>query len=476
MSADRPRTLFDKIWDDHVIADLGDGAFLIHIDRHFLHEYSGAVSLRKIDRRGRKIRNPNQTFATLDHVLETIPGRGMTTRMPGGDDFLRDFSERVPQHGLRFFDLKDPRQGIVHVVAPENAIVLPGTTFICGDSHTCTVGAVGAFAWGVGSSDSEHALVTQTMIQTRPKNMRVRFEGALKPGVYAKDMVLALIGKYSSGGGEGCAVEYAGSAVEALDMAGRLTLCNMGIEFGGRTALIAPDDTTIKYLHGREFAPKEREWDLAVANWRKLPSDEGARYDRDVVIDCSKLAPQITWGTSPEHVVAIDGVVPDPSKTADAVSRASQQRALTYAELAPGTRVAGLPISGAFIGSCTNSRIEDLRAAAAVLRGRKVAEGVKAICVPGSTTVKREAEAEGLHKVFLAAGFEWRESGCSLCMSGATGGESFEPHARVIASTNRNYEDRQGPHVRSHLASPATVAASAIAGAIADARQLERAL
>ncbi len=473
MPPSKPRTLFDKIWDDHVIADLGDGCFLIHIDRHFLHEYSGSVSLQALDKRGRGVRNPNLTFATLDHVLETTPGRGMTTRMPGGDDFLREFSTRIKPHKVRFFDLSDSRQGIVHVIAPELGVALPGTTFICGDSHTCTVGAVGAFAWGVGSSDSEHALVNQSIILTRPKTMRVNLEGALAPGVYAKDVVLALIGRYSSAGATGHAVEFAGSVVRSMSMAARLTLCNMAVEFGGRTGLVAPDEVTFDYLNGREYAPKGEAWEAALANWRALASDPGAIYDKEITLDCSSLAPQVTWGTSPEHVVGIDGVVPDPSMTENAVSRSSQERAMAYAHLTPGQALAGLPITGAFIGSCTNSRIEDLRAAASVLKGRHVAPHVTAICVPGSTAVKRAAEAEGLDKVLTSAGFQWRESGCSLCMSGATGGESFETGARVIASTNRNYEDRQGPHVTSHLASPATVAASAIAGAIADARNLE---
>lgn len=468
------RTLFDKIWDDHIIADLGDGAFLVHIDRHFLHEVSGAVSLKEIDLRQRRVRNPELTFGTLDHVLETVSGRGMTTRMPGGDDFLREFSSRITTHGIRFFDLRDTRQGIVHVIAPELGVVLPGMTFVCGDSHTCTVGAVGAFAWGVGSSDSEHALVTQTLIQTKPATMRVNLDGQPARGIHAKDLILALIGRYSAAGGNGYAVEFAGSAVRSMPMAGRLTLCNMAVEFGGRTGLVAPDEITFDYLHDREFSPKGMLWESAVDYWRSLASDPCARYDAEIALDCSKLAPQVTWGTSPEHVVGIDEAVPDPGCVTDPVARSSRERALAYAQLEPGKPLLGLPISGAFIGSCTNSRIDDLRAAAEVLRNRRVAPGVTAICVPGSSAIKRQAESEGLDHIFLEAGFEWRESGCSLCMSGATGGESFPAHARVIASTNRNFEDRQGPHVRSHLASPVTVAASAIAGRIFDPRALRR--
>jgi 3-isopropylmalate/(R)-2-methylmalate dehydratase large subunit len=468
------RTFFEKIWNDHVVADLGDGAYLMHIDRHFLHEVSGAISLKEMDKRGRHIRNPELTFATLDHVLETTAGRGMTTRMPGGNDFLREFSTRVVAHKLRFFDLSNPRQGIVHVIAPELGAVLPGMTFICGDSHTCTVGAVGAFALGVGAGDSEHALVTQTLVLTKPKSMRVSMTGTVAPGVFPKDMILALIGRYGAAGGTGYAVEFAGEAVRNMSMAGRLTLCNMAVEFGGRSGMVAPDEVTYRYLEGREYAPKGETWNAALGYWKSLPSDSDAVYQSELLLDCSALAPQVTWGTSPEHVIGIDQVVPDPARTANAVARSSQERALAYGEVEPGKPVAGLPITGAFIGSCTNSRIDDLRAAAEILKGRRIASDVTAICVPGSTAVKRQAESEGLDRIFIDAGFEWRESGCSLCMSGATGGESFRANARVIASTNRNFEDRQGPHVRSHLASPATVAASALTGRITDPRSVAR--
>jgi 3-isopropylmalate/(R)-2-methylmalate dehydratase large subunit len=468
------RTFFEKIWDDHVVADLGDSAYLMHIDRHFLHEVSGAISLKEMDKRGRHIRNPELTFATLDHVLETTAGRGMTTRMPGGNDFLREFSTRVVAHKLRFFDLSNPRQGIVHVIAPELGAVLPGMTFICGDSHTCTVGAVGAFALGVGAGDSEHALVTQTLVMPKPKSMRVSMSGTMAPGVFPKDLILALIGRYGAAGGTGYAVEFAGEAVQNMSMAGRLTLCNMAVEFGGRSGMVAPDEVTYRYLEGREYAPKGEAWNAALNYWKSLPSDSDAVYQAQLPLDCSALAPQVTWGTSPEHVIGIDQVVPDPARTANAVARASQERALAYGEVEAGKPVAGLAITGAFIGSCTNSRIEDLRAAAEILEGRRIASDVTAICVPGSTAVKRQAESEGLDRIFTDAGFEWRESGCSLCMSGATGGESFAANVRVIASTNRNFEDRQGPHVRSHLASPATVAASALTGRITDPRSVAR--
>lgn len=470
-----PSTLFSKIWDDHVVDDLGSGLYLIHIDRHFLHELSGSLALISLDQTSRKVRNPELVFATLDHVLETTPGRDMTTRIPGGNDFLRELPARVAAHDIRFFGLDDPRQGIVHVTAPELGIALPGATFICGDSHTCTVGAVGAFAWGVGSSDSEHALVTQTVIASKPKTMRVNLEGGLQDGVSAKDVVLALIGRYGADGGTGYAVEFAGPVVRSMPMSGRFTLCNMAVEFGGRTGLIAPDETTFAYLQASEFAPSGDTWDAAVAYWRTLPSDPGAVYDLELTLDCSSLTPQITWGVTPEQAGGIDAAVPvEPRRETD-VGRASHARALEYSGIAPDQPVLGLPIDGAFIGSCTNSRLDDLRAAAAILAGRKVAPGVTAICSPGSTMVKLAAEAEGIDRIFLAAGFEWRESGCSLCASGAVGGEGFPAGGRVIASTNRNFEDRMGAGVRIHLASPQTVAASAVAGHIADARQLERA-
>lgn len=470
-----PSTLFSKIWDDHVVDELGSGLYLIHIDRHFLHELSGSLALMSLDQAGRAVRNPELVSATLDHVLETTPGRGMTTRIPGGNDFLRELPARVTAHGIRFFGLDDPRQGIVHVTAPELGIALPGTTFICGDSHTCTVGAVGAFAWGVGSSDSEHALVTQTVIASKPKTMRVNLEGRLQDGVSAKDVVLALIGRYGADGGAGYAVEFAGPVVRSMPMSGRFTLCNMAVEFGGRTGLIAPDETTFAYLQTGEFAPGGEAWDVAVAYWRTLPSDPGAVYDLELTLDCSSLTPQVTWGVTPEQAGGIADAVPAEPRRSTDVGRASHARALEYSDVVPQHPVLGLPIDGAFIGSCTNSRLDDLRAAAAILSGRKVAPGVTAICSPGSTMVKLAAEAEGIDRIFVAAGFEWRESGCSLCASGAVGGEGFPAGGRVIASTNRNFEDRMGAGVRIHLASPQTVAASAIAGRIADARELERA-
>src|SRR5882757_222096 len=463
-------TLFEKIWRDHQIREVADSEYLLHIDRNFLHEISGAVSLKAIDEAKRPVRNPNLTFATIDHLVDTEPGRGMTSKIPGGIDFMRELSARVGPHSIRFFDLNSPDQGIVHVIAAELGLVLPGTTFVCGDSHTCTVGGIGAFGWGIGSTDSEHVLVTQTLLQSRPRTMFVKFDGTLPSGIFAKDMILALIGQHSASGGSGCALEFGGSAVRELTVEGRLTLCNMAVEFGARTGIVAPDDVTYAYLFDRPFAPSGHNWDAAVAYWRSLPSDPDAVFDAQLAIDVSQLAPQVTWGTSPEHVIGVDGNVPNPAFIQETVSRRSAEQALAYSGLSPGQPILGLPIQAAFIGSCTNARIEDLRLAARWLQGRKIARGVRAICTPGSTAIKRAAEAEGLHRIFLDAGFEWRESGCSFCMSGGAGGEAFAQGARVVTSTNRNFVGRQGPGVRSHLASPATVAASAVMGRITDVR------
>jgi len=465
-------TLFEKIWNDHVIVDFGDNTYLIHIDRNFLHEMSGALSFKGIDEAVRTVRHPELTFATIDHVVDTEPGRGVETKIPGGSEFIRDLRTGTKKHGIRLFDLDDPFQGIVHVIAPELGIALPGTTIVCGDSHTCTIGGIGALAWGIGSTDGEHVLATQTLVQTRPKTMRITFDGSLGEGVTAKDMILYLVGKIGADGGNGYAVEYAGSAIRRLSIDGRLTICNMSIEFSACTGLVAPDDNTIKYLYERPFAPKGQMWEKAVAYWKALPSNPGARFDREVNIDCTDIQPQVTWGTSPEHVVAVDGFVPDPADSSRAGARLSMERALSYMGLAPGTQMENVKIDAAFIGSCTNGRLSDLHGAADILKGHKVSEDVRAICSPGSSQVKRAAEAEGLNKIFLEAGFEWREAGCSLYMSGGAGGEGFDYQQRVVTTTNRNFEGRQGPRVRSHLASPATVAASAVTGHITDPRKL----
>ena len=462
------RTLFDKLWAQHEVLNLGGSVSLIAIDRIFLHERTGSVALKSLRQAGRPVVDPGRVFCTMDHIVDTLPGRGDETRMPGGKAFIVETREAAGEAGIRVFDVRDPQQGIVHVISPELGIVLPGATVVCPDSHTCTQGAMGALAWGIGSTEAEHALATGTLRVNRPKTMRVRFEGRLAPGVTAKDLTLALISRYGSVGGNGYAVEYAGSAVRDLEIEARLTLCNMATEFSAFTGLIAPDEKTFAYLRGREFAPKGELFERAVAQWRELVTDEGARFDREIVIEVGELAPMVTWGTSPQHAVPVTGAVPALEQSG--TPREAYERALKYMGLEPGQRLGELPIDAAFIGSCTNSRVSDLRRAAAILEGRKVAPGVRAICVPGSMTVKRMAEAEGLDQVFRDAGFEWRESGCSMCFF--AGGESFGAKERVVSSTNRNFESRQGPETRTHIASPETVAASAIAGRIADVREI----
>lgn len=460
-------TLFEKLWAQHVVAELPGDAALIAIDRIFLHERTGSIALKSLRERGRTVVDPRRVFCTMDHIVDTFPGRGDATRMPGGTAFILETRAAAREAGIHLFDVRDPDQGIVHVISPELGIVLPGTTVVCPDSHTCTQGAIGAFAWGIGSTEAEHALATGTLRVTRPKNMRIRFEGKLAPGVTAKDLSLAVISRWGSAGGNGYVVEYAGSAIRALDIEARLTLCNMATEFSAVTGVIAPDDRTFEYLAGRRFAPQGPLWDAAVASWRTLRSDDDARFDAEYQIDVGGLAPMITWGTSPQHAIEVTGAVPTFERSG--TSREAYDRALAYMGISAGTVLTELPIDAAFIGSCTNSRLSDLRRAAAILRGRRVAPGVKAICVPGSMSVKRAAEAEGLHEVFIAAGFEWRESGCSMCFY--AGGESFGRRQRVVSSTNRNFESRQGPETRTHIASPETVAASAIVGRIADARR-----
>jgi 3-isopropylmalate/(R)-2-methylmalate dehydratase large subunit len=462
------RTLFDKIWSQHVVRDLGNGVALVAIDRIFLHERTGSIALKSLRDAGRPVADPSRVFCTMDHIVDTFPGRGDETRMPGGRAFITETREAAREAGIHLFDVRDPDQGIVHVISPELGIVLPGSTVVCPDSHTCTQGAMGALAWGIGSTEAEHALATGTLRVTRPKTMRVRFEGRLPEGVTAKDLSLAVVSRHGSVGGNGYAVEYAGSAVRALEVEARLTLCNMATEFSAMTGLIAPDEKTFAYLEGRRFAPRGDTWLSALEHWRSLASDPGAPFDREIEIDAGDLEPMVTWGTSPQHAVGITGRVPELADSG--ATREAYERALAYMDLRPGTELRSLPIGAAFIGSCTNSRISDLRRAADVLRGRRVAPGVRAICVPGSMSVKRQAEAEGLDRVFVEAGFEWRESGCSMCFF--AGGESFGPRERVVSSTNRNFESRQGPETRTHIASPETVAASAIAGRLADPRRL----
>lgn len=453
-------TLFDRIWDAHVVAPLDGGAALVAIDRVLLHERTGAAALNALREAGRTVADPARVFAIMDHIVDTLPGRTDRTLMPGGQAFITETRAAANAAGITLFDVTDPDQGIMHVVSPELGIVLPGLTLIAPDSHTCTQGALGALAWGIGSSEAEHAMATGTLRLTRPRTMRVTFSGAPAGGVTAKDMMLALIAAHGAGGGAGHVVEFAGEAVTALDMEARMTLCNMATEFSAFAGLIAPDDVAFDWLKGRRYAPAGEAWQAALAQWRSLRSDEHAVFDAEIVIDASSIAPMVSWGTSPQASVAVTANVPGDAA----------QSMLDYMALDAGAPLIGTPINAAFIGSCTNARLSDLRRAAALLKGRKVAPGIRAICVPGSSAVKRAAEAEGLDQVFLDAGFEWRESGCSMCFF--AGGESFAEGSRVISSTNRNFESRQGLRVKTHIASPETVAASAIAGAIADARAL----
>ena len=463
-------TLFDKVWNDHVVMEQEDGSTLVHIDRIFLHERTGSAALASIEASGRKIKTPSHVFCTMDHIVDTFPGRTDQTTMPGGSEFIKVTRDLSLKENITLFDLGDARQGISHVVSTEQGIALPGCTMICPDSHTCTLGGIGALATGVGSSECEHALVTETLRFTKPKQMRVIFMGEKQPSVTAKDMILHLIAVYSAAGGSGYAVEFAGPVVEDLEVEARLTLCNMAVEFSAFTGIIAPDEKVFNYLKGRPYAPAGESWAQAMEYWSTLATDQGAHFDREITIDCKDIAPTVTWGTSPQHAISIDGKVPALSSD-DADSKHSMEQALIYMGLESGQMIEGLPIQAAFIGSCTNSRLSDLRVAADILKGRKVSTNVRAICVPGSTQVKLAAEKEGLDRIFLDAGFEWRESGCSMCFY--AGGEGFISGERVITSTNRNFEGRQGPGCRSHLASPATVAASAVNGSITDVRKLE---
>jgi 3-isopropylmalate/(R)-2-methylmalate dehydratase large subunit len=462
------QTLFEKIWNRHVVAELGDGYALLHISRHLMHD-GGSSAFKALKAKGYAVRNPELTFATFDHVISTLPGRTAETN-PALTPRLYRMRIDAKAAGVRLFDLGEPGQGIVHVIGPELGLTLPGTLLVCGDSHTCTHGGMGALAFGIGSSEVVHVLATQTIVQRRPRQLRATFEGTRPPGVTPKDMILHLIGVIGAAGGTGYAVEYAGSAIRALDVEGRLTICNLSIELGAKCGMIAPDDTTFSHLAGRPYAPTGEAWDAAVADWRTLPSDPDAPFDREVAIDVSKIAPQITWGTSPEHVVGIDGRVPDPATVQDADRRNALQAALDYMDLEPGAAIAGTPVDWVFIGSCTNSRISDLRAAAAVANGRKVAGTVRAWVVPGSENVKRQAEAEGLDQVFKTAGFEWREPGCSMCL--AMNNETVPPGQRSVSTSNRNFVGRQGPGARTHLASPAMAAAAALAGHIVDVRTI----
>jgi 3-isopropylmalate/(R)-2-methylmalate dehydratase large subunit len=457
-----PQTLFDKIWQSHLVARRADGRDLIYIDRHVMHDLHTPHALEQLDKKQRPVRRPDLTFATQDHTVATRPGRDDTTN-PEGAPFLRATRAGAARHNIRLFDLGDPEQGISHVLAPELGMVLPGATHAVPDSHACTVGGLGVLAFGCGASELEHVLAAQVLALKRPKRMRVRAEGKLGEHVTAKDVALRVLAEIGTSGGRGHSIEFAGSAVRGLDVEGRLTLCNLTIEMGARSGFVAPDDVTFQWLAGRPYAPQGAAWDAALAHWRTLVSDDEATFDREVAIGCNTLEPQITWGTDPSQAVGISGRVPDA--TTDGM-----RHALDYMGLRGGEPLAGLAVGRVFIGSCTNARLPDLEAAAAVVRGRRIAAGVTALVAPGSSSVKRAAEAQGLDQVFKDAGFLWGESGCSMCAGG--NGDRGLPQERCVSTTNRNFENRQGTAVRTHLASTATAAAAAIAGRIVDVRKL----
>jgi 3-isopropylmalate/(R)-2-methylmalate dehydratase large subunit len=461
-----PRTLFEKIWDRHVVTEGPGGRALLYIDRHLLHE--GAThAFERLARAGRRPRRTDRMFATADHYVSTAPPGGQ----PANDEIsgmLERLGGQARAAGVTYFGPGDVRRGIVHVIGPEQGLTIPGITLVCGDSHTATHGAFGTLAFGIGSTEVEHAMATQTLWQRRPKLMRVTMHGRLGHGGTAKDTILALIAQIGAGGATGHAIEYAGPAVRAMSMDERMTVCNMSIEAGARCGMVAPDDTTFAYLEGRPFAPRGEAWARAVVSWRTLPGDDAAVFDREVVLDASAVAPTVTWGTSPEHAVPITARVPDPARIGDPVRRAAIERALAYMDLPPGLPLEGLPVDRVFIGSCTNSRLDDLRAAAAVVKARRAR--VPAWVVPGSGLVKQAAEAEGLDRLFRGAGFEWREPGCSMCVG--MNGETAAECERVASTTNRNFEGRQGKDARTHLMSPAMAAAAAVTGRLTDVRRL----
>ena len=470
MSDQTPRTLFDKIWHSHVVDRLGDGTCILYIDRHLVHEVTSPQAFEGLRLSGRRVRRPDATIAVVDHNIPTSD-RSEGIAEEESRIQVETLERNVAEFGVPYFPVLDRRQGIVHIIGPEQGISLPGMTIVCGDSHTSTHGALGALAFGIGTSEVEHVLATQTLLQKPAKNMLVQVDGALPSGVTAKDIILAIIGRIGTAGGNGHVIEYAGEAIRGLDMAGRMTICNMSIEAGARAGLIAPDETTFEYIRGRPFAPKGEDFDRAVAYWRTLPSDPGAHYDRVVRLHASEIAPMVSWGTSPEDVLPITGRVPDPAEAQDEAARAQMRRMLDYMALTPGTRLQDVPVDAVFIGSCTNGRIEDIRAAAQVVRGRRVAPGVRAMVVPGSGVVKAQAEAEGLDRVFREAGFDWREAGCSMCLG--MNPDRLRPGERCASTSNRNFEGRQGPGGRTHLMSPAMAAAAAVTGRLADVREVD---
>ncbi len=462
------KTLYDKIWDDHLVGDNGDGTSLIYIDRHLVHEVTSPQAFEGLRLAGRTVRAPGRTLAVVDHNVPTTD-RSQGIEDPESALQVETMAKNAADFGVEYFDEMDPRQGVVHIVGPEQGFTLPGMTIVCGDSHTSTHGAFGALAHGIGTSEVEHVLATQTLIQAKAKNMAVRVNGKLPDGVTAKDIILAIIGEIGTAGGTGHVIEFGGEAIEALSMEGRMTVCNMTIEGGARAGLIAPDQKTFDYVKGRPRAPKGKAFDMAKAWWEALVSDEGAHFDAELVLDAASLPPIVTWGSSPEDVVSVTGIVPDPKDIVDENKRASKERALAYMGLTPGTKICDIELDRVFIGSCTNGRIEDLRAAAAVVGDNKVSARVSAMVVPGSGLVKAQAEAEGLDKIFTDAGFEWREPGCSMCL--AMNADKLRPEERCASTSNRNFEGRQGFKGRTHLVSPAMAAAAAIAGRFVDIRE-----
>ncbi|MBI3545556.1 MAG: 3-isopropylmalate dehydratase large subunit [Gammaproteobacteria bacterium] len=464
------KTLYDKLWDAHVVRQNDDDTCLLYIDRHLVHEVTSPQAFEGLKLAHRKVWRVDANLATADHNVPTTQrARGISD--PVSRLQIETLDQNCHEHHITEFGMNDPRQGIVHVIGPEQGATLPGMTVVCGDSHTSTHGAFGTLAFGIGTSEVEHVLATQCLIQKKSKNMCVRVEGQIPLGVTAKDMVLAIIGKIGTAGGNGHAIEFAGSAIEQLSIEGRMTVCNMAIEAGARVGMIAADDKTVEYFRGRPYAPKGDNWDAAVQAWRDLKTDSGATFDKEVVLNAADIKPQVTWGTSPEMVVAIDGNVPDPEKENDSTKRTGMQQALKYMGLKSGTPIRDIRLDKIFIGSCTNSRIEDLRAAASVVKGKKVASTISlALVVPGSGLVKTQAEKEGLDQIFKAAGFEWREPGCSMCL--AMNADRLEPGERCASTSNRNFEGRQGAGGRTHLVSPAMAAAAAIAGHFVDVREL----
>ncbi len=465
------KTLYDKIFDDHTVAVQPDGTCLLYIDRHLIHEVTSPQAFEGLRAAGRKVRAPGKTLAVVDHNVPTTDRSGGITE-PDAKLQVDTLAQNVAEFGIEYYDEHDKRQGIVHIIGPEQGFTLPGTTIVCGDSHTSTHGAFGALAHGIGTSEVEHVLATQTLIQQKARNMRVTVSGELAPGVGAKDIILAIIGKIGTAGGTGHVIEYAGDAITALSMEGRMTVCNMTVEGGARAGLIAPDDKTYAYLKGRPKAPSGAAWEAAVSYWQTLSTDEGAQFDKEITLDAAAIPPSLTWGTSPEDVVPITGVVPDAAAVKDDNQRAAVERSLAYMGLTAGTKMTDISIDKVFIGSCTNGRIEDLREAAEVIRaaGGKVADHVGAMIVPGSGLVKEQAETEGLDKIFLGAGFEWREPGCSMCL--AMNPDKLKPHERCASTSNRNFQGRQGPNGRTHLVSPAMAAAAALAGHFVDIRKM----